>query len=1560
MGSMIVRKKTSLKFLILMFTFLFLAQVSGVIPYGTAHAEPTFTVSPSAAAATSLPERVTVTSSESSFTAGNSTPYLLLNGVVQDASITSVNAAGSEVSFTVGAGLTENTYTVRIVSQQGTYDVGTLTIGDPSIASISPASLANGYDEQQTITVSAQNTNFSLGQSSVEILDGNGDVTGYVGSVTSVPSSTQLAFTVDPGLSSGTYSVRVTTGDEVVTAAGVLEVRGAPFIGISPSQVTEGYSSTMITVTGTDTGFSDQTTVSVLEGGSATGNAGTPTVSGEGSLSFSLSPGLAAGSYVVAVSTGSEEAQTSLTVVEPSVSLQYQGSDFSELKGGYASSYGLTLSGTNTSFSQGTTEVALFNSNSSDISSTYISSVSVSSSSTTTFTLATGLAVGDYTISATTGDEVVSDTFTVLEPQLQSVTFNSPVVSASSVPKGYTDIQVDVVGVNTSFQDNTAVTVVDQTEKATRESIQDSTHLSFYLEDGLSAGSYTFQIDMDGSSSTTGDQLTYAFTVTSPSILSISPNSIVNSSSSPQTITVTGENTHFTAATPSIDITGTTGETVSSINVVSDTELSFSVTPNTLNAGTYGLTITTGSSSISETASGAAELLTASDSGFDPSLSTIYTDELGSKTITLSGTNTSFVSGTTTVSVGSDQASAIQVTATVSSSTQLFFTVPTGLSTGQQTIYVDEDGDGTNDNSNTFNVNERSINLSSTSKMFGYSSFTQTVTGQGVSFSDQNKPVVKISDGSDEEVISSTDISVSTSQLSFQFPTGKATGSYTLQASWTSGQYSGLELTKGFEVTAQVSDLHLTKDGQNVNSITVTEDFVLKAMAEMVSGGDDQDKSSAAQWQSSDDSVLTVDSSGGVIVEGTGTATITASYDTSSAAVQVTVQDITAPEVDSRTPANGATGVAINSSITVSFSEELTSGIINSSNFKLYKGNSVVASSTTSNDAQTVTLNPVNALDYGTEYTVELGMGITDAAGNALAEEVSWSFKTGSLPDTEVPTVDTKNPIANAVDVAVTSDITAVFSEALDAGTINSNTIKLLAGSTSVDGDVSYDVTTYTVTFSPTDDLENATEYTIELGTGITDLAGNALAAKETWLFTTASAGTTPLPSGGGGPVGGAPPLLTETPVVVRLAIPSGEQAKDLTEAAATVTTETDADGRVAARVVLDAAKMISAIEEATGGEKLFKVDVVAEDVQETSAEISAEVFEALKQKDADSQLQLNSSVGSLLLPSKSIDLDALKKKLGVSSSSSVSISINMKKVDESTSVKVADAVSTAGYQVVDSPVEFTIEASSENEKVKLADFNGFVTRRLTVNKADLDIKMATGVVFDPDTGALQHVPTMFTKDSNGNILAELKRKGDSIYTVIEASKSFTDMDAHWAKQYVEPLASKLVVNGTGENRYEPERPVTRAEFAALLVRSLGMDPDAAASGSFNDLAEGAWYVSSVGAANANGLVKGYNDNSFRPNQRISRVEMAVMVTRALAAAEANIVLTSGEKESMLAGFVDVNQIPDWSASSVATAVKAGIINGKGEGRFAPIDDATRAEAATMILRMMRTANLSN
>ncbi|MGM9936334.1 MAG: S-layer homology domain-containing protein [Candidatus Ornithomonoglobus sp.] len=178
-----------------------------------------------------------------------------------------------------------------------------------------------------------------------------------------------------------------------------------------------------------------------------------------------------------------------------------------------------------------------------------------------------------------------------------------------------------------------------------------------------------------------------------------------------------------------------------------------------------------------------------------------------------------------------------------------------------------------------------------------------------------------------------------------------------------------------------------------------------------------------------------------------------------------------------------------------------------------------------------------------------------------------------------------------------------------------------------------------------------------------------------------------------------------------------------------------------------------------------------------------------------------------------------------------------------------------------------------------------------------------------------------------------------------QANDAFTDISsATWAREAINGLAAAGVINGKSETEFAPNDTVTRAEFAKMLMGAFGLNSESFTTSSFGDVSTDAWYFQAVETAYNLGIITGIDDGVFAPDALITRQDMAVMVSRAAAVTGKDIPETVEAKS-----FDDASSISSYAVNAVDQLVKGGIINGMSDTEFAPLSNATRAQAAKIL-----------
>ena len=188
--------------------------------------------------------------------------------------------------------------------------------------------------------------------------------------------------------------------------------------------------------------------------------------------------------------------------------------------------------------------------------------------------------------------------------------------------------------------------------------------------------------------------------------------------------------------------------------------------------------------------------------------------------------------------------------------------------------------------------------------------------------------------------------------------------------------------------------------------------------------------------------------------------------------------------------------------------------------------------------------------------------------------------------------------------------------------------------------------------------------------------------------------------------------------------------------------------------------------------------------------------------------------------------------------------------------------------------------------------------------------------------------------------------------------KTFPDLVDHWSKTEVEFVASRDIVLGFPNGTFQPDRLVTRAEFAAILLRTMeyaGLTAPEENSVTFSDVDSNAWYADAVLTAAEAELILGLPDGTFRPDDYITHEEMAAITVRLLLYLNVNLPEWS---DHVLVSFPDAENISSWARESMKQAVAFNLVRTNDSGELQPQMSTTRAEAALAIARMIQVAGL--
>jgi Leucine-rich repeat (LRR) protein/subtilisin family serine protease len=621
-------------------------------------------------------------------------------------------------------------------------------------------------------------------------------------------------------------------------------------------------------------------------------------------------------------------------------------------------------------------------------------------------------------------------------------------------------------------------------------------------------------------------------------------------------------------------------------------------------------------------------------------------------------------------------------------------------------------------------------------------------------------------------------------------------------------------------------------------------------------------------------------------------------------------------------------------------------------------------------------LAPTNVMAavYGsTTTTLSLSLSAQDASGisyyevyrdGALIKKISAGhfFDRGLTPGTtyryQIRAID---PYGNASELS--SDVTAQTSKSshavlssltLSAGTLSPS---FSASTTEYSASVRYSTSAITVTaevygLHPTLKVNGTVVHSgeasqpIALQVGTNRIAIEAIAQDGTTIKTyhvnvvrladTSDPGPSRTPSGG-----------TTTPLP-STGIGSGIMLDPVKDGI--VTKEKTANNQDLVRVTLDKDKLAQALQSASVNGQAGRDVTIEVNGKEAAArvELPAAAFQtAAGQNVSSASVTIKTEHAAYQLPASLLLTLSTVAKDG-------NISITITKMEGTQQQQVANAAGAAGVTLLlSNALDFTIQAGGQ----EVTDFGGVYVERKVAVPQSVDPAKATAVWVDPATGELRFVPSVM-KSQSGTTEVSMKSPHNSVYTVVSSNVTFDDVKGHWAQGDIELLATKRIVAGQSAASFAPEQKVTRAQFAALLVRSLGLAEPKVGS-TFTDVPAEAWYASAVAAAVQTSLLEGFEDGTFRPDALITREQMAVMVNRALKAAGKPTAANPADA-AKLAKFQDSQTISSWARDAVAGSMKSGIISGVTHSAFQPADHATRAQAAVMLKRMLQFLSFIN
>jgi VCBS repeat-containing protein len=448
---------------------------------------------------------------------------------------------------------------------------------------------------------------------------------------------------------------------------------------------------------------------------------------------------------------------------------------------------------------------------------------------------------------------------------------------------------------------------------------------------------------------------------------------------------------------------------------------------------------------------------------------------------------------------------------------------------------------------------------------------------------------------------------------------------------------------------------------------------------------------------------------------------------------------------------------------------------------------------------------------------------------------------------------------------------------------------------------------------------------------------------------------TAPISSGGGSSSGGSVPITQPKEETVIVIVNGQEQD-------AGKETKTTENGVSSVKIEVSNKAIESKIDEAikdnTNGAK-NSIQVLVKDTTSDIAKVELTGDIIKKLEDNAFNVSLKRGTIEYVLPASEFTISKVAKDLGVLERNlrDIKLEVQITTLEDSVVNRYKEIAKANKSEILFPPVSFevvanTTKADGKVERVKISKFNNYVERVMEIPEGVDPKTVTTGVVFNQD-GTYSHVPTtVYQKD--GKWFASLNSLTNSNYSIIWNPVNVASVENHWSKEAVNDMASRLVI--FEPEKFEPNKAITRADFAEYLVRALGVyREDSNYENKFKDVASSGDRTLAILIANEYGIVSGYTDGNFKPDALISREEAMTMYQRAM-----KMTKLTGDDLTRYQNYNDFKDVSSWAEASVKEALSAHVFNGTTATTISPKSNLTYAEAAQAIRNLLVESKLIN
>jgi len=416
-------------------------------------------------------------------------------------------------------------------------------------------------------------------------------------------------------------------------------------------------------------------------------------------------------------------------------------------------------------------------------------------------------------------------------------------------------------------------------------------------------------------------------------------------------------------------------------------------------------------------------------------------------------------------------------------------------------------------------------------------------------------------------------------------------------------------------------------------------------------------------------------------------------------------------------------------------------------------------------------------------------------------------------------------------------------------------------------------------------------------------------------------------------------------------------------ETAAT-STKTYVDGKAQLAVDVNedvvSKKMDAVLAENTDNktDNIIEVPIISANSDKVDVGLNGQIVK--KMEDNNFKLNVHINNISYILPASEVNISDIAQSLNSESNlKDIEINVRVESITSSMNAGIAQNAKTGSYELVIPAVNFEITATSKTtgKSVSINHFAQYVAREFEIPAGIDPNKITTGVVVDLD-GKVRHEPTKITM-VNGKYYAKINSLTNSPYTVVWHPLEFKDIKENWAEKAINDMGSRMVIEGVGDGNYEPDRDITRAEFAAIIVKALGIK-SGLGENKFSDVTSTAWYCDYVKTASEYKIIEGYGKGKFGPMDNISREQAMTMISNAMKTTGLKINLNDSEISKLFASFDMQGSAAKWAAKHIAVCIKSGVVS-KNDGKMNAIKgNVTHAEVAVIVRNLLQKSELIN